>query len=137
MTYTVRKVELTAEMVQTLYALDRRTFPGDAPVTFQGTYWWLAEDADGAAVGFAGLAHAYEGRGFLHRVGVLPEHRGNGLQKRLIRARERGGRGLGMVRLITYTSRTNSASLNSLVSCGYRFYNPYPSSSFVHLYRDL
>jgi GNAT superfamily N-acetyltransferase len=54
---------------------------------------------------------------------VLPEARGQGLQRRLIGARERHARALGMAWLVTDTYQ-NPASSNSLIAAGYRLYEP-------------
>jgi ribosomal protein S18 acetylase RimI-like enzyme len=57
---------------------------------------------------------------YLSRCGVLPDARGLGLQRRLIRARLRGRRGPA----VTYTAAWNCASSNNLIACGFRLYTP-------------
>jgi GNAT superfamily N-acetyltransferase len=55
----------------------------------------------------------------LGNVGVLPEARGQGLQRRLIRVRERWGRAQNALRARTYVSADNGASLSNLMRCGW------------------
>jgi len=92
--------------------------------------WWIAFDDD-APVGFAHLLQSkqYSNVGYLSRSGVLPTHRGNGLQKRFIRARITQARRNGWKWLRTDT-RANPASSNSLISCGFRLFEPTNPWSF-------
>lgn len=140
MDYSIKRVELNAEMTSRLYKLDRVIFPNDDPIGFDGTRWWVAEDEDGQIVAYAGLQHKYGDRGFLCRAGVLKAHRGNGLQRRLLRARERGARSIDMSRLITYTDKENIYSSNNLIMCGYKLYRPaeeWGCTGALYWYRDL
>lgn len=102
------------------------TLPYDQPLTLLPTdAAWLALDGE-RVVGFGVLrpVRSDPGYGYLARAGVIPEYRGQGLQRRLIRARERGARKMGMTTLVTDTSRANLASSNSLIREGYKLYNP-------------
>jgi len=59
--------------------------------------------------------------GYIHRVGVLAEHRGHGLQLRLLRAMEaRGGRN-GWSCMVSDTTH-NIASANNFIRAGCRLY---------------
>jgi GNAT superfamily N-acetyltransferase len=60
---------------------------------------------------------------YLCRAGVLPAHRGQGLQKRLIRARIQVAKEKGMNWLVTDTN-DNPASGNSLIACGFKLFEP-------------
>ena len=108
-------------------ALDEECFPHDARVSLDGSVWWLAYHKT-EPVAYAGLRVCQEGHnaglGFLCRVGVAQRHRGRGLQKRLIRAREAWARAEGLRELVTYCVLWNCPSINSLIRCGYRFYRP-------------
>lgn len=108
-------------------ALDQECFPSDYRPTLENSLWWVVWQGK-EPVGYAGLrvcqTSCNKGLGFLSRAGVLRKHRGKGLQKRLIRAREAEARALGLNELVTYVAHWNSPSINSLVSCGYRFYRP-------------
>lgn len=108
-------------------ALDEVCFPHDDRVSVADSLWWLVWRGK-EAVAYAGLRPCKNehnaGVGFLCRVGVVPRHRGRGLQKRLVRAREAAARAIGLGELVTYCVPWNCASINSLVACGYRFYRP-------------
>ena len=108
-----------------------------------GSLWWVAWNGK-EPVAYAGLRLCSlpenRGMGFLCRAGVVPKHRGRGLQKKLIRVREAAARQLGLTELVTYCICSNVASMNSLVSCGYRFYLPatrYGGPGAVYLRRKL
>jgi GNAT superfamily N-acetyltransferase len=123
--------------------LDEICFPADHRVAVPGSLWWVAWDGT-EPVAFAGLRLCSlaenRGLGFLCRAGVVPAYRGRGLQKKLIRVREAAARQLGLKELVTYCLCSNSPSMNSLVSCGYRFYVPatkYGGSGSVYLRKEL
>ena len=85
--------------------------------------WWLAF-ADGDPVAYTG-AYIHDGTYmFLERTGVIPALRGQGLQKRLIQRRLAYARRKKVSNVYTYTAIDNWASMNSLVSQGFRFYEP-------------
>lgn len=87
--------------------------------------------ARGDLAGFAGLAPSsrWADTGYLCRAAVLPDYRGRGLQKRLIRVRIAKARRLGWRWLVTDT-RQNPASANSLIDCGFRMFEPSEPWSF-------
>ena len=62
--------------------------------------------------------------GYMCLAGVLPAYRGQGLQKRLIKARVKKARRLGWTYLLTETILDNSHSQANLIDCGFRPYNP-------------
>lgn len=105
--------------------LDSTLWVDDETDTFIGHELWLVRGPTGKLVGYAALKLVDGGHtGYLAKVGLMHEARGHGLQKRLIRVRERRARELGAKTVITYTSTTNMPSINSLVACGYRVYRP-------------
>ena len=105
--------------------LDATIFPADVRETLPGRYWWLAFTASGRAVGYAGLGVIDGGEyGYFCRAGVLATHRNRGLHRRLIAARMRQAKRLGMRGVITYTAVGNSASINALLSRGFKSYVP-------------
>lgn len=112
--------------VALLDRLDQRIFPDDDVYdkTTPATFWWVAWDGD-QPIGFAGLrAYGCDGFGYLARAGILYKYRGQGLQRRLIRVRERRARQLKLDTLITYATLDNHASANNLIKCGYLLYEP-------------
>jgi GNAT superfamily N-acetyltransferase len=94
-----------ADLPVAVLALDEICFPHDDRITTADSLWWIVWQ-DKIPVAYAGLricqAEQNLGLAFLCRVGVIPGHRGRGLQKRLIRARERAARQLAVSELVTY-----------------------------------
>lgn len=108
----------------TLNQLQRETFPADEKVKPDHGFWWLATYAR-IPVAFCAMSHveSWEYTGYLSRVGVMPSHRGQGLQRRLMRACERKAKSLGWARIISSTYN-NPASANNFIALGYRCYEP-------------
>jgi predicted acetyltransferase len=101
--------------------------PSDDPETpKEGSWWWLAIDEDGKAVGFAGMRSSdrWQQTMYLCRAGVLPKYRGQGIQKRLIRVRLIKARSFGNTHAITDCTTENPASARSLIATGFRPYWP-------------
>lgn len=89
------------------------------------TWWVVWQGSD--PVAFCGLEAAADRRGpygVLLRAGVVPEARGQGLQRRMIRVRDAQARKLELECVITYTDRYNVRSSNNLIKEGYLLYNP-------------
>lgn len=100
--------------------------------------WWLAYN-EKRPVAFAGLVPMsdYFSVGYLCAAGVLPDFRGHGLQKRLIRRRIARARELGCVAIYTDTIHENAASANSLIACGFRQFvphTPWGDTQHVHFW---
>ena len=123
MSYRIRQEPMPVAVL----ALDEICFPDDHRINPADSLWWIAWHGK-QPVAYAGLRLCRDpqnlGLAFLCRVGVIPEHRGRGLQKRLIRVRENAARKLAVTELITYCVPWNYPSINSLISCGYKFYRP-------------
>lgn len=97
---------------------------------------WLAY-IGGRVAGFAILSHRSTVTGYLSRAGVYPFARGQGIQRRLIRARiaEAKRRGYEYVVSDTYN---NPASANSLIAEGFRMFDPKkPWSAGLHWRRKV
>lgn len=127
-TYQIREVDGDDEDVaETLDLLHDLCFMNAAlRVKYDYGYWWLAY-LEKEPVGFAGIVPSSMGLGigYLKRAGVLPEHRGKGLQKRLLKVRETKARRVGWTRVITDTT-DNVPSANNLMKAGYRLFAPEP-----------
>lgn len=112
--------------LETIDALDAICFPGEPlPAEMRcAAAWWIISDAEGP-VAYAG-AQTVDGASalFLCRAGVLPRGAGRGLQRRLIRARLRWARRLGVRVAITYTVPSNPRSSNNLIRTGWSLYEP-------------
>jgi GNAT superfamily N-acetyltransferase len=122
--YEIKAVEAVGGYVDAIRWMDRVCFPQEHHVSFSGAHWWMVFDGDDVPVAYAGLTYFATGVAFLSRVGVLPGSRGNGLQRRLIRCRERRANRDGYPRVVSYTTPSNTKSSNNLIHCGYRLYVP-------------
>lgn len=126
MKYHIRLVNTFDPEIETLLVrMQRECLPGDAPLPPYIGYWWIAYTEDGQPAAFASMKPStrWQQTGYLSRSGVLLPHRGRGLQKRLIRVRTRKAKDLGWLWLLSDTSQ-NPESSNSLISCGFRMYEP-------------
>ena len=127
--YSVDRVrEMTREARAELDWMDRECLPEDEPYpkTRRHSHWWVVRSRpDGSPAGFAGsLWWPADRHVFLCRAGVLPAHRGNRLQRRLVLTRLRHARELGAEGAYTYTHPTSLASANTLIGCGFRLFEP-------------
>jgi GNAT superfamily N-acetyltransferase len=100
-------------------ALDLTCFPYDERWWQQDAVWWRVMTSEGEVAGYAAARpwkpdHAV----YLARVGVLPAHRGKGLQRRLIRVRIRWAKQNGYRMVYTYTLPSNPASSINLIREG-------------------
>jgi GNAT superfamily N-acetyltransferase len=104
---------------------DKICFPHDTR-PWQDDFWWILEDEHSSMAAYAGARRSYTlSNGiYLSRAGVLPEYRGQRLQRRMVRARERWARGQGFDQAITDTY-CNPISMNTLIRCGYRTFQPF------------
>ena len=121
--YTISQVSGTAYAVA-LAGLQVLCLPDDTPLPTDAGEWWLVT-ASGLPVAFAALSESplTIRSGFLSRAGVLPAHRGNGLQAALIKAREKRARQLGYLALVTNTY-DNPQSGNNLIRAGFSLFTP-------------
>lgn len=117
---------LPADHYNVILGLDRILFPHDIPPYFKTAMWWIVWNKNKWPIGYGGLVQSYQvsKAGYLCRAGVLPEAQGNGLQKRLIRVREKYARLQGWTEIRTDTAFDNIASMRSLASLGYLPFTP-------------
>lgn len=123
--YRIKRAR-TADERKAIARLDSQCFARDVePPKLESSIAWIAVHIPtGTIVGYAlGRPVPNEKQFYLARAGVALAHRGQGLQRRLIRARQvyARRRGLGC---ITYTVRWNPKSVNNLIACGFRYYEP-------------
>lgn len=128
--YVVRKVDpiAHADDIASILAANFGSDAGIRPTTFIGMSWWIAfavKDGLEEPVAVAGMCHSAleEGTFYLNRSCVMAEHRGNGLQKKLIMARVARAKELKGT-YATSDSFENPPSANNLINCGFRAYNP-------------
>jgi GNAT superfamily N-acetyltransferase len=121
----IQRVDTRQEAVQTrLSLLQKKCLPYDKSYDTTNGTWWIATK-NGVDCGFAGLICSpwWSDCVYLIRCGVLPDYRGQGLQKKFIRVRIRQAKTLKMNWIVTSTY-DNPASANSLISCGFKMFNP-------------
>ena len=126
MEYKIRSVDISKIYWRnTLCGLQLQSLPYDEIYPPLEGWWFVAFERKAGAVGFAGMVPSARWTDCVYfcRAGVVPEHRGQGLQKRLIRARLNQARKLGMNWAVTETYE-NPASSNSLITCGFKLYEP-------------
>jgi GNAT superfamily N-acetyltransferase len=138
--FALKRVD-PAEYERALSRLQRQCLPMDDPIAPVDGYWWIATAEDGRLAGFCTLhpSQRFTETGYLSRAGVLLHYQGYGLQKRMIRVRERLARRLGWQWLVTETIE-NPASANSLIACGFRTYapsQPYSADTAVYWRKRL
>ncbi len=107
------------DAIDDIAEVDARVFEG-APFPADSEWWVLGDDPEDGYCG-ARLAHV-DGANIvtLTRGYVGPDQRGEGWQKRMVRARLRWGKALGAERASTYTWHDNVASMRSLIACGFK-----------------
>jgi len=121
----IQRVDVRQSSVQNrLSVLQKKCLPYDKPYDTTNGTWWIATK-NGVDCGFAGLICSpwWSDCAYLIRCGVLPDYRGLGLQKKFIRVRIRQAKTLKMNWIVTSTY-DNPASANSLISCGFKMFNP-------------
>lgn len=127
MTYRIREVDGDDEdNAADLALLHDLTFGSTDPKanTSEG-HWWFAffEDQE-APVAFAGIVPSiFPNAGYYKRVGVLPKHRGAGLQLRFSRVIENRCRRNGWTTIYSDTT-DNIPSANNFIRAGYELFEP-------------
>jgi GNAT superfamily N-acetyltransferase len=123
--YTIVPVDLKdAEICAKIKKLHKKCFPHDDVLEPDEGYWWVVKH-ETDVVGFCAMRQStrWVDCGYLWRAGVHPDHRGQGLQRRMILVRERKARRIGWNFLISDTN-DNVQSANNLIRAGYKMYDP-------------
>jgi GNAT superfamily N-acetyltransferase len=132
--YRIKAVDGSdAHMSDILHDLHEQCFGTTAPQVNNAVgHWWLVLFGQ-EPVAFAGMTKSTIGpnAGYFKRSGVLAPHRGNGLQLRLIRAREAQAKRNGWKRIVTDTTG-NVPSSNTLIRAGYKLFEPDYRWCFEH-----
>jgi GNAT superfamily N-acetyltransferase len=126
MKFKICQVDIRVANVRTvLLYLQSKCLPSDEPMDVNHGHWWIVYTEQDKPVGFAGLTRSsrWFNAGYMCRAGVLDTYQGNGLQKRLIQCRINKARALNWEWLLTDTT-DNPASSNSLISRGFKLYEP-------------
>ena len=126
--YRIRRANPEEGDNEVILELHRKCFTsGEYIPDFDEGWWWLCyRDYD--PVGFCGLEKTIDrvygnDLGYLCRSGVREDHRGKGLQLRMIRVRERKAREVGCTAMLTDTN-DNPKSGNTLIRAGYKLFVP-------------
>ena len=126
MQYSIRLVNTyDTKVLFSLLSLQLLCLPGDKAFAMDAGWWHVVHTEREETIGFSGMVPSRKWCDcvYLCRSGILPEHQGNGLQKRLIRTRLAKARALGYKWAVTDTYE-NPASSNSLISAGFRLFTP-------------
>jgi GNAT superfamily N-acetyltransferase len=118
----IYKVRRAAEdEIEECEQLFTRFFPGCIKPR-QDSVWWVAIELAqrDEIVAFASARLIEDGSAIFNSAGVLREHRGHGLQRRLIRARVAWAKRQGCPHAVTYTATDNATSANSLIASGFK-----------------
>lgn len=123
---------LSGKDMQSMKSLQKICLPYDRPY-FEDKAWYWIGYYNQTPVAFCILVPSLQWRDavYMARSGVLSEFRGKGLQKRMISIRESFARRRGYRWAVTDTTE-NPASSNSLISRGYRLYEPSMPWGFRH-----
>ena len=125
MAYNIRQVSIDKESVrQVIIDLQKTILPADKVYMPDHGWWWILY-WNNTPVGFCGMVKTTRWNDCLYfcRSGIRWNHRGKGLQKKLISVRLRKARLLGYNWVIT-TTYHNPASANSLIAHQFRLYTP-------------
>ena len=122
-TWVIEKVDPIKKR-KLLSSMHKACFPEYPMIEPIGDWWLVKADSRPAAFCVLWQSIKIDHAGYLARAGVLEKYRGHGLQKRMIRLREREARRRHWKVLVSDSNRGNVASGNSLISCGYRMWNP-------------
>ena len=121
--YQIRRIDGMEhiDLLHYMNGFEPGRFPELQSLHFTKGLWWIAQIQDGTVVGFAGLVPCapFDNVAYLKRAYVLPQHRGNGLQRDFIKVREEAARALGMRQIVTECCGDNLASQANLRHEGY------------------
>jgi GNAT superfamily N-acetyltransferase len=107
--------------------LHARLFPALIfPYPHYGDWWVVWHNDDPVAFAHMSATTYYPNSGYFGRVGVLPKHRGHGLQARLMRMAEKRGRGHTWEALVSDTTR-NPHSAANFERLGWVQFDPEPA----------
>lgn len=145
MSFIIRKVDIRdALVVETLAAMNKECFTrsewtGHIRPT-RGDWWIVSRGGKEAA--YCGIVPSYQtpNAGYLSAAAVLPEFRGHGLHRRMLRVRIKHAREMGWTQLFTETIFDNVYSANTMIKCGFLQFKPkvpWGSPYAVYWRRDI
>lgn len=119
-----------------LQELDKQVFVGASDEFKQNREWWVIQQK-GNIIAYCGSLYS-QGVCIFVRAWVARNHRGKGLQRKMIKTRLKAAK--GCYRAITYVYYDNANSINNLIKEGFLTYNPeyqYAGSGFIYWGKDL
>lgn len=127
--------------IEAIEQMDRVCFPFDKQYMFawEKNATWIAHDKT-EPVAYLSAHPLRHGVWFFSRVGVMPSHRGQGLQRKLMAVMEKHGRREGWHGIVTYCVGRNGHSIANILEAGYRTWAPrrsYVGFQVVHLRKKL
>jgi GNAT superfamily N-acetyltransferase len=104
---------IAIETIHRFNSLDPETFPPLTQNHLDYGFWWFAY-SEGEVVAFAGLVEKtpFRGVGYMKRAYVMPDHRGHGLQLRMLFSREARARELGWKQLVSECAAGSRSAAN-------------------------
>ena len=117
-------------MRRAVVELDKICFPNDDPCKPDEGLWWVLRE-NGDVVGYAGMIEG-KAHWYLCRIGVVPDRRGNGYSKKLLKAQIQHAKKNPKPMIVTDTHVHNIASANALIAAGFRLYEPEIRWSFAN-----
>lgn len=119
-----RITEMDEKTKAVILRMQRACLPDDEPLDPAEGWWWVGYDEDWP-IAFCSMkpSQRYKNAVYMSRSGVTYYYRGYGLQKKMLRMRERFARTKDFEWAVSDTT-DNPASSNSLISCGYKLYEP-------------
>ncbi len=125
MTLKIKKISSNKQKLA-MRELQLICLPADTPITCspKGCAMAVYDEETMVAFALARQSVGYQKTMYLARVGVHPDYRGRGLQKKLIELREGWARKKGFTHSITDTTNESVASMRSLLAAGYRPFWP-------------
>lgn len=111
---------LDYSLYEQLKELDGKCFPGCGNEFLKNRDWWVIS-VKNKIIAYCGSAYSM-GICLFIRAWVHKDYRGNGIQKRMIKQRIKAAKNCKVI--VTYTVPDNYASANSLISTGFRLFDP-------------
>lgn len=138
--YSYGKI-LDNNLYETLQELDINCpfFKGCANEFKENRDWWVITDNKGEIIAYCGSGYKANFAIFV-RAWVKRNHRGKGLQKKMIKLRINAAKKRNCESAITYITPDNPASGNSLIGCGFKLYTPeweYAGKEMIYFIKNL
>lgn len=118
----------------------KEIFPSDEIDVAENDQLWIVWNEEKSPVGFCSLRPLEEGIAYLNWAGLLDEAKGQGLHKRMIRARESWAKKNNYKQIITYTTVSNIQSARNLLKTKYELFLPeyaWAGENYLYFQKDI